>query len=248
MNLFVAIFQDNIQEIKNIISSNPSLIEKTLTTISEMDELYASCNRDHSLGDPKYHEETPLLFAARLGRLDVCKILVELGADINAINNYGHNAYMCALDNTDANIHTALYLLDQPMLNLKHTTYGKYDALLQTIRAFHHYYGTEAEKASEDKVTTLIQSLLEKGFDINEKQGACNDSPLTIACSHQSWWIVVFLISLGADYNHNSSIGAGIKDSLTMNAYLSGEIKKQIKEIILKNIEIKQYPFGKLSF
>lgn len=248
MNLFVAIFQNNIQEIKNIVSTNPSLLEKKLTTIPEMDELYASCNRDSSLGDPKYHEETPLLFAARLGRLDVCKILVESGADINAINNYGHNAYMCALDNTDVNIDMALYLLDQPMLNLKHRTYGKYDALLQTIRSFHHYYGTETGKASEDKVTTLIQSLLEKGFNINEKQGACNDSPLTIACSHQSWWIVVFLISCGADYNHSSSIGAGVKKSLTMNAYLTEGVKEQIKEIILKNIEMKQYPFGKFSF
>ena len=85
---------------------------------------------------------TPLMYAVENGELDMVKLLVENGADIDVIDKCGFNVICVAADNywdSPENLQIITYLMDQgadadvvtnfrqdaPFLAYRHTTYGE---------------------------------------------------------------------------------------------------------------------------
>lgn len=243
VNLFAAIYNNDIEQIKNILTENPSLTVKVFKNPEKerhtwTKELYQLCDEDNQIDDPQYKEETSLLFAARLGRKEVCELLINnFHADVNAINTYGHNAFMSAIDKkTDANFDTALMILDNPDLNLQHTTYGKHDALGQLLRNLQHF--DPRGDLSAAKAQAVIDALLDKGFDLNKPQGKSGETAFLLACHAHSWIVVVYLIARGANYSVKNNYLHYERDmylALSTNQYLPPAAKEEVLNL-LKNV------------
>lgn len=225
--LFTSIFNNDIDNTRAILKANPDFTEQPIVEDSDMKELYNSCDKNNRLDNPLYHMETPLLFAARLGYKDMCKMLIkEFGANVNAITGYGFNAYMnslCFISND--NLETALMLLDNPDLNLEHTTYSKYDALAQTFKSFHHFHGQD-KSLSYKLIDSLLESLFSKGFDINKKQGKYNDTAFLVAAGNHNWMMVINLLFRGADYTAKNDMGYDMMTYFLGNQYLPPDAKE----------------------
>lgn len=243
VNLFAAIYNNDIEQIKNILTNEPSLVEAVFKNPEKEPHafttaLYHLCNDDRQIDDPNYKKETALLFAARLGRKDVCELLInDFNADVNAINTYGHNAFMSAIDKkTDANFDTALMILDNPVLNLQHTTYGLHDALGQLLRNLQHF--DPRGDLSAAKAQAVIDALLDKGFDLNKPQGKSGETAFLLACHAHSWIVVVYLIARGADYsvkNNYLHYERDMYSALTTNQYFPPAVKEEVLNL-LKNV------------
>lgn len=225
--LFISIFNNDINETRNILNINPDFTEQLIIDDADMKELYTSCNKNNRLDNPLYYMETPLLFAARLGYKDMCKMLIdEFGANVNAITVYGFNAYMNSLFTiSNENLETALMLLDNPGLNLEHTTYSKYDALAQTFKSFHHFHGQD-KNLSYKLIDSLLDSLTSKGFDINKKQGKYNDTAFLVAAGNHNWLMVINLLFRGADYTAKNDMGYDMMTYFLGNQYLPPDAKE----------------------
>lgn len=261
VDLFTAIYHNNVSEVSRILSDNPEMLEQRFANEGDRHamtkELYERCNQDGKLDNPHYKEENALLFAARLGRKDISKILIALGADVNAVNTYGHNALMSAMnDHTNANFDTALMVLDHPALNLKHITYGKYDALGELLRHLKYFGGDFA--LSVQKAQELIDALLDKkitdsetgkqtyAFDLNKLQGKIGETAFLLSCSSHGWVVVAYLISRGADYSATNDRHY-LKDMysyLSFNQFLSPAAKEEILSILEKVIKHTGEKYG----
>lgn len=243
VNLFAAIYKNDIEQIKNILTNEPSLVETVFKNPEKephafTTKLYHLCNDDRQIDDPNYKAETALLFAARLGRKEVCELLVnDFKADVNATNTYGHNAFMSAIDRkTDANFDTALMILNNPTLNLHHTTYGLHDALGQLLRHLQHF--DPRGELSAVHAQAVIDALLDKGFDLNKPQGKSGETAFLLACHAHSWIVVVYLIARGADYsvkNNYLHYERDMYSALTTNQYLPPAAKEEVLNL-LKNV------------
>lgn len=252
VNLFASIYKNDLQQVKEILNADPCLTNKVFKNPENeahafTKELYKICNEDRVLDDPNYKKETALLFAARLGRKEVCKLLInDFKADVNAINTYGHNAFMSAIDKkTDANFDTALMILDNPNLNLRHTTYGKHDALGQLLRNLKHFNSSDGLSAA--KAQEVIDALLEKGFDLNKPQGKSGETAFLLACHAHSWIVVVYLIAKGADYSVKNNYLHYERDmylALSMNQYLPPSAKEEVLKLLEGVITAMGNPYG----
>lgn len=254
VKLFSAIYHENVEEIRKVISENPETLTQIFKEENRFDhkmtnELYSLCNNDSSLSDPNYREENALLFAARLGKKDICKILIEeFSADINAKNVYGFNPLMNALHvHTDKNIDTAIMLLNNENINLKHKNAGKFNILGHFLRNWQHIYGGIKPELSINKVQEMIDEILNKGFDINEPQGKSGETGFLLACGSHSWIVVIYLISKGADYSISNDYLYPNKDMYTYfcsNQYLKPAVKEELLGIIEKVIKDMGEPYG----
>lgn len=252
VNLFASIYNNDLQQIKNILTANPCLIDEVFKNPENeahafTKALYELCNNDRIIDDPNYKEETALLFAARLGRKEVCELLInDFYADVNAINVYAHNAFMSAIHNqTDENFDTALMILNNPALNLNHTTYGKHDALGQLLRNLQHF--NSADGLSAAKAQAVIDALLDKGFDLNKPQGKSGETAFLLACHAHSWIIVVYLIAKGADYSVKNNYLHFERDmylALSMNQYYPPNVKEQVLKLLEGVITAMGNPYG----
>lgn len=252
VNLFAAIYKNDIEQIKNILTNEPLLVNTVFKNPEKephafTKELYQLCDESRQLDDPNYKEETALLFAARLGRKEVCELLInEFKADVNTTNTYGYNAFMSAIDNkTDVNFDTALMILDNPALNLQHTTYGKYDALGQLLRSLQHF--DPRGDLSAAKAQAVIDALLDKGFDLNKPQGKSGETAFLLACHAHSWIVVVYLIARGADYSVKNNYLHYERDmylALSMNQYLPPKAKEEVLSLLENVITAVGSPYG----
>lgn len=261
VDLFTAIYHKDASEVSRILTSHPEMLEQRFANEGDRHamtrELYARCNQDGTLDNPHYKEENALLFAARLGRKDICEKLIALGADVNAVNTYGHNTLMSAFDShTNDNFDTALMILARPDLNLKHTNYGKYDALGQLLRHL-KYFGGDFE-LSVQKTQELIDALLDKkitdsetgkeslAFDLNKVQGNIGETAFLLACSSHSWIVVAYLISRGADYSvtNDRHYLTNMYSYLSFNQFLPPAAKEEVLGILEKVIKHTGEKYG----
>lgn len=261
VDLFTAIYHNDTSEVSRILTSHPEILEQRFANEGDRHamtrELYARCNQDDALDNPHYKEENALLFAARLGRKDICEKLIVLGADVNAVNTYGHNTLMSAINShTNDNFDTALMILDRPELNLKHTNYGKYDALGELLRHLKYFGGDFA--LSVQKAQELIDALLDKkitdsetgketnAFDVNRIQGKIGETALLLACSSHSWIVVAYLISRGADYSviNDRHYLTDMYSYLSFNQFFSPAAKEEVLGILEKVIKHTGEKYG----
>jgi len=132
--------------------------------------------------------DTPLILSSMRGDLDVVKILIEYGADVNAKNDYGESPIMaaCWMDEIDI----VKYLLEkQADINLK--TKGAENALLYCMK-------------SDKEKLELVRLILDKGLDVNSK----NDrgfTPLMYSCIFGNYQTVKLLLERGAKINEQES-------------------------------------------
>ena len=262
IDLFVAIYHQDTEEISRILTVNPELMTQCFPNDDKRhtstNELYDRCNKDTILNDPHYRQEDALLFAARLGHKEVCEQLISLGANVNTVNTYGHNAFMSAIENyTIANFDTALMILAQPSLNLKHRSCGKYDALGQTMKRMKRF--TSNQELLAFKVQELIVALLDKkqintktgeeapAFDLNRPQGKNGETAFILACESHNWIIAVYLIYKGADYSIEAPFLYCKRDmysSLTSNKFFPPAAKEKVLQLIEEAIIAVDNKYG----
>lgn len=102
----------------------------------------------------KYRKQTALIAAAERGRVDVARLLLNAGADVNATDKYGSTALVSASSAGHADI-VKLLIAAGANVNMKTTgTYGGETALMA---------------ASENGRTEIVRSLLEAGADSSVK-------------------------------------------------------------------------------
>lgn len=262
IDLFVAIYHQDTEEISLILTANPELMTQCFPNDDKRhtstNELYDRCNKDTILNDPHYRQEDALLFAARLGRKEVCEQLISLGANVNTANTYGHNAFMSAIENyTTANFDTALMILAQPSLNLKHRSCGKYDALGQAMKRM-KILGSKQELLAY-KVQELILVLIDKkqvdpktgeetpAFDLNRPQGKNGETAFILACESHNWIIAVYLIYKGADYSIEAPFLYCKRDmysALTSNKFFPPAAKEKVLQLIEEAIIAVDNKYG----
>jgi ankyrin repeat protein len=196
--IFEAINDNNLEEIKNIITENPDVI-------NERDDRYCD----------------PLTVASIAGNLEIMKYLISQGADINTIDREGSNL----LHNAAANGHLEVvkYLLDQGFdINAEDANgntailfaSGKDNIVLIQYLIDH---GASLDLESVDGRTCMLNSVLsgntdivqlfmDHGFsiDITNQWGV---TPLMYASIVGNKAVVEFLLENGADVTAISNNG-----------------------------------------
>lgn len=223
-DLFQAIDSDDHVSILNILNENPDYI--------------------NSVREDDYYKQTPLTYAAYNGKTGACLHLIEAGADINGINVYGLNCLFAAI--ATLQFETANYLLNLDGLNLAHKSYSGYDAFGQIFKTVQHYGTREESDEYTKQLNILIDSMLNKGFDINGPQ-KFNDTPLLLAAKAQSWPIVGYLIGNGADYTVKDYLELDMWSSLCANRYLPPEWKERYIERIFDCVKHANEKYGPIT-
>jgi uncharacterized protein len=109
---------------------------------------------------------TPLLYAARDGRTETARILVEAGADVNHTDPNGIHSLLMAITNN--HMETAQYLLDRgAQINLS-DWYGRTPlwAAVET-RNMDVHNATYKNEVDREPILKFIQVLLERGAETN---------------------------------------------------------------------------------
>jgi len=147
-------------------------------------------NEKDSIGDSIGN--TALMEACEYGHLEIVKLLIEKGADVNLDNNFGITALMYASKKGYLKI-IELLLKNDADINYQ-DNYGKNSAYTALIYA-----------CKEGQLET-VKLLLKKGANINEKD-VSNETALLIACSSGHLEIVKLLLKNGADMNQVDKFG-----------------------------------------
>ncbi|HYL37658.1 MAG TPA: ankyrin repeat domain-containing protein [Bryobacteraceae bacterium] len=130
---------------------------------------------------------TPLMYAAALGSLDAMKLLVEAGADVNAVNDFGATPLMwCAGD-----VAKVRYLLDRGASVTARSKEGR------TPLAIAATYDGSAE---------ILKLMIEKGADVRAKD-ASGTSVLESAVTVNNLEAARLLLAKGADPNTVDDLG-----------------------------------------
>lgn len=223
-NLFSAIDSENHSLVLDILNSNPDYV--------------------NLVREDDYYKQTPLTYTSYHGKTGMCMLLIEAGADINGVNIYGLNCLLASIGNLQ--FKTANYLLELEGLDLAHESYSGYDAFGQIFKTVQHY-GTRNESDEYTKdLNHLIDSMLDKGFDINRPQ-KLNDTPLLLAAKSQSWPIVGYLIGRGADYTKKDFMECDIWNIFCANRYLPPEWKERYVERLLDCVKHAKEKYGPLA-
>lgn len=265
-DIFISIYNGEKEKIRDILLLQPDFIEKTLKENCSAEDIehynahfIKNCiSRHENILTPSYMEETPLLFAARLGEKEICDMLIdEFNANINAINVYGHNSAMSALSNArERNMITGLSLLNRNNLDLNCINYGKYDLLGNFTRNPDlKYMKTSDMKTNDSDLSTqsvqlVIDKLISLNFNPNSLQGKYNESAFSLACEKGNWLIALYLITKGADYSVEYE-KIGIKHSMILNLCYVQYFPPNVKESLFKNIEMVcqsvNHQYGKIQ-
>jgi hypothetical protein len=224
--LFDAIKLGDIASVRKIIFANPELM-------------------DHVREDD-YFKDTPLTFSAKHNQKEIVELLLKRGADINKTNAYGFNPYFSAVDEYHYDL--AISLLNEKSLDLNHKSYSKADALGQVLRTVQHLYTEQMfdPKMNINLLFKLIDALLEKGFDINKPQLSVNIPPVVISASCQSWTLVAYLISKGADYTAKGNMDHDIWTYFCGNQYFTVHGKTELFNLLELTIKQSGEKYGKI--
>jgi ankyrin repeat protein len=119
--------------------------------------------------DPIPGEMTPLMYAAREGRLDVARLLLEAGADVNAVDVNGIGPLLLAISNN--HIEVARFLLDAGADFRTVDWYGRTPlwAAVEMRNVDLHYTTFEhmVTPADREEILEFTRELLELGADPN---------------------------------------------------------------------------------
>lgn len=108
-----------------------------------------------SMSDSTLSRETPLFFASACGNVDVCRVLIAAGADVNhATESGGHPLFAAVLS---GNPQLVTFLLDQGA-TLGPNTYGPHRAWVQNIRRLASHIPTT--KSDTEKIIQLLETRL----------------------------------------------------------------------------------------
>jgi ankyrin repeat protein len=161
----------------------------------------------------KAHFKTPLMSAAWGGHLNVAKLLVENGADVNAETQKGHNALNEALSNAwlhRGTLETAKFLRDQ---GAKPTNLAVAAFLgdMEAVRNFSAQSVNVSEKNTLNEPAPLtaaamggkaevVNFLLDRGFKVDGKNEQ-GQTPLMSAAAAGHAEVVKMLLDRGANVN-----------------------------------------------
>ncbi|KAG1661828.1 Ankyrin repeat domain-containing protein 17 [Nymphon striatum] len=132
------------------------------------------------------NDSTPLMCAASSGNLDIVKLLLKNGADINAQSLTGNTPLMCACSGGFEDI--VRLLLSEGASIEDHNENG-HTPLMEAASAGH---------------VPIAKILLEHGAGINTHSSEFKESALTLACYKGHVEMVRFLLQAGADQEHKT--------------------------------------------
>ena len=109
---------------------------------------------------------SPLLYAARDGRLDIARTLVEAGADINQADANGIPPLIAAITNNHVDV--ALFLIDRGA-DIHASNWYRRTALWSAVETRDQDFdaGTQDNSIDRAPFVELIKVLIERGADLN---------------------------------------------------------------------------------
>lgn len=132
--------------------------------------------------------ETPLMLAAPIEHLEIAKILLEAGADVNDKDDDGYSTLARAI--LENNFELAELIVEKNYIFEKNT-----NPIVTAVDEFID------EKLTKEETKNFIELFIKKGADINMPAGDEGHTPLMWAVEAASLEMVELLLVLGADVN-----------------------------------------------
>ena len=176
---------------------------------------------------------TPLMFAAQIGNLEITKLLIESGANVNAINSNGVNAFWLAANKNNNEV--AIYLAQKGSnINTRNKSNDDETALFQASA-----FGNEqlvdfllsqknidlnalAKDTKGDGVNALFMSILKNNFSIAHKlinaginvncANAQGLTPIMLAASRNRMDLYDAIMTKNVDVNMKNENGDTVFD------------------------------------
>jgi ankyrin repeat protein len=191
----------------------------------------------------KNKEQDSIIKAAEDGHLDMVKLLIEDGAEIDVESYYKETALMCASENGHFDI--VSLLIEKGATIDKKSNYGETAIMCAARKGHFDIVGllikngakinekdnckkTALMRASENGYFDIVRLLIEKGAKINEKD-SCKRTALMYASTKGYPDIVTLLIEKGAKIDEKNDCGQ------TALMYASEEGHLNIVRLLIKN-------------
>jgi ankyrin repeat protein len=188
LNIWSAIALNRADDVRRFIQSEPAL-------------LTARMSRNE-------HEGSPLHHAAAVNRPDMVRLLIDLGADVNATDSTGGTPLTTAArEHADPSI---IAMLEQAgaRLDLRAAlTLRRYDAAGRMLKEDPERIGPHGQDTIAlhvlvaKKDAEAVRWLIERGVDVNAKRALwdCNSTALHITAEHGLLDLARILLDAGAD-------------------------------------------------
>jgi ankyrin repeat protein len=190
LNLWSAVALDRMDHIREMIARQPSLLGSRMTR--------------------NQHRRTPLHHAAAKNRARIVRLLIELGADLNATDATGATALTTAsLENADVEIIDDLQAAGARLDFLTAVNLGRHSEAEAMLRDNPSRVGPDGRDtialhlAVNKKNLTSIRWLIAHGVAVSAKRPIwdCNHTALHMAIENASVEIARLLLDAGADPN-----------------------------------------------
>jgi uncharacterized protein len=164
----------------------------------------------------EFDQWTPLMHAAYLGAIQILKLLLQAGANVESIDTHGRTALILA---SEAKQNNAITPLLQAGANPNYQDREGNTALTYACRKHHAWIAKKLLEngASKNLVKEFllmnasrrgavhdVRKLIEQGAEVNAKYG---DTALTIAAAYDYGDVIDELVHSGADLNLRDSTG-----------------------------------------
>ncbi len=230
---------DNSPPLHKAISNYSDVLAKPRALTVEVLLKYGAnieevCNADHF---------TPLMSAAYYGAKECVKVLVEAGANVNALSPEGRTASICAVignasydfNRVESNQSDILRLLVEHGANINYPSIDDFDILDEVLPPLHlAIYGGKKE---------VFETLISLGADINIQENRAGMTPIMYAVEYGEMYFVKRLIELGVDFSLKSNYNENV---LTSCLYRTNENegKKLYKYFRNLGVEITESKSG----
>lgn len=261
-NLFSLVKNNKLHEVQVILNKNSNKINHVF--IPEKGKQYDFYNEN-------FVEGNLLHVASAYGLLEMCKILLDFGVDINKKNQYGKtplatcflglNKEESGRKISSKHLNTFDYLLSIDGINIKtcsnkgsnllfelveHVKINEID--LEILMKSYDFDKSIIKIVDIKEVRMVFNKLLNKGIDINfiNKSGW---NALLYASMFRAHWAFDMLIASGIDYNYkkeNIDIWYCFENENEIISYFKPQEKNEVKERIINLVEKMGFPYGKL--